>query len=594
MFSTVTPKKLPLFAVVFACSCLSLPSIAQDGTLDATFGTNGKAITNVAGVGDMGISVGMQSTGKIVLGGTTVVSSEQNFALVRYLANGKVDSSFGINGRAVAVFNGISLSAIKLQPDDKIVAAGYVYSGTNIALMRFTADGIVDSSFGVNGRVLSTINGDIVSCNAIEIQDDGKIIVDGSIGCDVLVCRFKTDGTFDSSFGTNGIKIIDAGGCDKANAIAIQADKKIIIAGYTADGALAHFLVGRIDASGNIDSSFGTNGLATTDIRQTYNQVTSCAIQPDGKIVIGGSAKYFSTAFGIARYTSNGIIDSTFGTNGKAEYQFPGNSNNPNAVALQADGKIVFSGWINDGGALEIAMLRYKTGGTIDSSFGLNGAVTTGNGNGIFGYSLVIQPDAKILVGGYTYYAASGNDFAVVRYNVSSVLPVQLSFFTATAVKNAVALNWVTASEINNSYFTVERSGNNSNFTAIGIVPGKGNATQPQQYSYVDAQPLNGDNFYRLKQVDKDGRYSYSKTVRVTIGNAPYIIAYPNPAVNTVKIGGLTAASLAIVDASGKTIRQYNATGSGYTMNIQNLAAGIYFIRVQQGGKITTLKLVKE
>jgi hypothetical protein len=244
----------------------------------------------------------------------------------------------------------------------------------------------------------------------------------------------------------------------------------------------------------------------------------------------------------------------------------------------------------------EIVWLLLDTNGKIDSTYGINGEVLTPDELGDDAVASVIQPDGKLLVAGYALSAdTTGYNFIVARYNTKESLPVKLSSFTAAVVKNAVALNWATASEINNNYFGIERSNGTANFTGIGRVSSNGNSNQLQQYTYLDLNPLKGDNFYRLKQVDKDGRYSYSKTVHVVFGDAPYIIAYPNPAYNTVKVAGLTsAASISIIDISGKTIRQYKAQGGEYAVNVQNLAAGMYFIQVLQNGKITTLKLVKE
>lgn len=576
--------------------CFSSPLFAQDGIPDVSFGTGGMVVTAVNGTASMGTSLAIQADNKIILGGTATVSSNQYFGLVRYFANGNVDSSFGVNGRVVAGFNEPSLAnltAIKLQEDGKIVAVGNSGSVT-FSIIRFNTDGTVDSTFGVNGRVVSNINGQPAYCNALAIQADGRIVVAGSVGNDIGLCRYKTDGTFDSTFGNNGIKIIDAGGSDKAYAVVIRPDNKIVVGGSIGMGAVTSFLIIRCKANGNIDAGFGTGGQTSTLVRQTYNVISSCTLQPDGKIVAGGIAKYFNSAYSLVRYNANGKVDSSFGVNGISIAEFSGD-HNPKAIALQADGKIVQAGWINDGGTLEIAMVRYTTNGSIDSSFGINGKVITNNANGIFGNALAIQSDNKILVGGYTYIAASGNYFSVNRYNITSVLPVKLFSFTAAPAKSTVLLNWVTTSEQGSSYFNIERSGDSRDFASIGRVESKGNSSQLQQYAYTDVQPLNGDNFYRLKQVDKNGRYSYSKTVHVVFGVEPYIKAYPNPAKNTVKVSGLGAgATLAVTGMTGKAMGQYTSTGAEYTINIQNLPAGIYFIRVQQGGKTTTLKLVKE
>lgn len=597
MFSTVNLKKLAILGLVIICICFSTPSFAQDGSPDNSFGTSGAVITNVAGTGDMAYSVAIQTDKKIVLGGFTTIASAQYFALTRYWPDGTVDSSFGINGRAIAGFDTLTfayLTAIKLQQDGKIVAAGYA-GNSNFALLRFNTDGTVDSTYGVNGRVVTNFAGQTVTGNALAIQPDGYIVVAGNVGCDIGLCRYKTDGTLDAAFGVNGIKLIDFGACEKANAVILLPGGKILVGGSTQTGAIGQFLLLRCKANGQIDASFGTGGKTTLLPRQTYNAIYSLALQANGKIVAAGLAKYFSSAYGVARFSSNGAPDSSFGTNGILVHQFTNTSEEARAVALQADGKILVAGNINDGGALQAAMVRLTSGGTVDSTFGIYGEVRTGLGNGTFGYSLVIQGDAKIVVGGYSYFAARGNDFSVLRYNAPSVLPIKLSSFTATAVKRVVALNWATASENNNSYFSIERSGNNSGFAYIGKVYSNGNSSQLKYYSFTDLQPLQEDNFYRLKQVDLDGRFTYSNTVRVSFSTSPYIVAYPNPTKNTVKISGLgNAAYISVINAGGKILIQSTSAGNDYALNIRSLAPGIYFIRVKQGEKITNLKIVKE
>jgi len=593
----ISLKKPALTALIIFCIFLSVPALAQDGAPDLTFGTNGYAITNVTHNADEGSCVVLQTDGKIILGGVSTVNSTQPFALVRYWPNGKVDSSFGVNGRAVAGFGATNsyLTTIKLQQDGKIVAAGHDDAG-NFMLMRFKTNGIVDSAFGVNGRVVTNFTTSSVGTNAMDMQTNGYIVVAGTVGGDIGVARYKTDGSLDAGFGTAGIKIIDLGANETANAVIIQPGGKILIGGGSQTGAVIQLLLVRCNTNGDVDATFGTGGKTTLLPLPTYNLVNAFALQPDGKIVAAGRAQYFKSAFCVTRFSANGIPDSSFGINGIIVHQFANNGEEARAVALQVDGKIVAAGNVNDGGNLQLALLRLKTNGTVDSTFDYDGEVRTSQGSGTFAYSMVIQSDAKIVTGGYNYFAATGNDFAVYRFNAASALPIQLSSFTGAIVKNTVALNWTTASEINNSYFTIERSGGLANFTAIGNVNSRGNSNQLQQYQFTDISALTGDNFYRLKQVDKDGKYSYSKMVYVVFGNQPFIQAYPNPAKGSIKVAGLnnTAATLTVIDALGKPLYQYKTNGSDYTINIQSLAAGIYFIHIKQGEKVTTLKLVKE
>lgn len=485
MTSTFNLKNIAVTAFVSASLLLSVPAFAQDGSPDLTFGTSGYAITNVGGTGDMGHSVALQTDGKIILGGNTVVSSVQSFALVRYWPNGKVDSSFGVNGRAIAGFTGYSfayLMGLKLQQDGKIVAVGNTGSNTFL-LMRFTADGVVDSTFGTNGRVVTAFTGKTASGNALDIQANGYIVVAGNVGADIGVARYKTDGSFDSAFGTNGIKIInfDAAALETANAVLIQPNGQIVVGGATQTGAIGQFLLTRLNSNGGLNTGFGNGGKITLLPRQTYNTIYGLALQKDGKIVAVGLAKYFQSAFGIARFSKTGQPDSTFGTNGIVVHQFTTTNEEARAVAQQADGKLVIAGNINDAGALQAAMLRVKSNGVVDSTFDYDGEVRSGQNNGSFAYSILIQPDAKIVLGGYNYNAAVGNDFEVFRFNAPSVMPVRLTSFTATAVKNTTQLNWVTAQEVNSSHFDIERSASTNNFAAIGRVSSNGNTLQEQQ-----------------------------------------------------------------------------------------------------------------
>lgn len=598
MPATINLKQIAAAALLVLCLSFSTKTFAQDGSPDPKFGKNGYAITSVGGVAANGYSVVQQTDGKLILGGVTTVNSSQSFALVRYWPNGKVDSSFGVNGRVIAGLDPattISLTTVKLQQDGKIVAAGHTESN-DFVLLRFKTDGSVDSTFGTNGRVHTVFGTSSLGSNAMDLQSNGYIVVAGTRGLDIAVVRYKTDGSLDETFGTAGIKIIDLGGGESANAVLVQPGGKILIGGGSQSGAVIQLLLLRCKSNGDLDSTFGTNGKTMLLPRQSYNPVYALALQPDGKIVAAGRAQYFQSAYCIVRFSADGVPDSSFGTNGIVVHQFANTGEEARAVVVQADGKIVAGGNVNDAGSLQIGLLRLKKDGSVDSTFEYDGEVRTSQDNGTFCYSMLIQPDNKIVTGGYDYSSTKGNRFAVLRFNVSNILPVSLNSFTATAVKNTTLLNWSTASEVNSSYFTIERSSGSSGYSAIGNVNSHGNSNQLQQYQFTDASPLTGDNFYRLKQVDKDGRYSYSKMVHVAFGKQPFIQAYPNPTRGMVKIGGLNNANatLTVVDASGKTLHQYRSTGNDYTINIQSLTAGIYFVRVQQGEKVTTLKLVKQ
>ncbi len=179
----------------------------------------------------------------------------------------------------------------------------------------------------------------------------------------------------------------------------------------------------------------------------------------------------------------------------------------------------------------------------------------------------------------------------------TGLLPVNWISFTATDEGKNVVLNWQTANELNNNYFSVERSSNGLSFSEIGEVKSKGNSSQIQQYSFEDQNFLNGQNYYRLKQIDLDGRFSYSKIVSIDFSDFQTIKLYPNPVKNMLRVEGLNPlknTTLSIVDASGKLIQQLGTMSRSYTYDLQNLSNGTYYLKVEADKKITKLKFVKE
>jgi len=607
------PYRLLLFIVISACTAIT--ACAQNGSLDASFGVNGKAITDFGGANDFATCMVLQGDKKIVVGGYVTLAAKQYFALVRYSENGAPDSSFGTNGKVTTGFDGIDtvyLESMKLQADGRIITGGYLINGVNdnFVLVRYKTNGSPDSTFGDNGVIITPLTGHNNRATSIEIAADGSIIVAGSINCKPAVRRYEPNGNNSLFFAQLGANVADLEDCYNTTsivAIVAFASQKVVVGGNVTgtqdepagSSSADNMFLMRLDltGTGKVDSTFGKDGTVKTSIKDTAS-IFAITPQTDGKIITVGydAATAGPREFTITRYQPDGALDPTFGTGGEVKLPFTGSAA-ANAVAMGGDGKIVVTGSLNNGTRDEIVALVAGPNGRLDSTFGNNGEVITDDGLADDAVASIIQPDGKVLVAGYTLSAdTTGYNFIVLRYNANDLLPVKLSTFTASSVKSDVLLNWTTASELNTSYFSIERSSTSANFTSIGNVRATGNSNISQQYDYIDQKPLKGDNFYRLKEVDKDGHFSYSKTIHIAFGDAPFIKAYPNPVVNTVKVSGLTsAASISIIDASGKPMQQYKTTGGGeYSVNVQNLAPGLYFLKVLQDGKITTLKMVKQ
>jgi uncharacterized delta-60 repeat protein len=231
-------------------------------------------------------------------------------------------------------------------------------------------------------------------------------------------------GTLDASFGAGGAVLNTDFG---ASAVAVQPDGKLVAAGAANVNGSLNFAVARYNGDGTRDTSFGTDGRATTGFGGNWERATSVAIQPDGKIVLaGGSVVGWFNDFAVARYNTDGTLDASFGNGGTVLTEF-GVSAQAYAMAVQPDGKIVVAGEANIDGGDNFEVVRYNSDGTLDASFGTGGKVTTDFGlseqgfSYAQGYSLAIRPDGKLVLAGAAYIG-TGFDAALARYESNGAL----------------------------------------------------------------------------------------------------------------------------------------------------------------------------
>ncbi len=392
---------------------------AAPGQLDTTFAVGGVATTQFGTANDSRAqALAIQPDGMIVAAGT---GNASHFALARFDTTGSLDPSFGVGGRVVADIGGLfeEAYAVALQADGRIVAAGTTAPGgfcCQVALARLTADGRLDASFGVGGRVVTPLSG-MTQAGALAIQADGKIVAAGGtfdpFSQDCIVFRYNTDGSLDAEFGSGGKVKTDFGGYDSFSGVAIQADGKIVAAGA---GAPNHdFIVARYNPDGSLDSGFGTAGEVITDLG-SYDRAECIAIQPDQKLVAAGTGY---DRFGIARWNPDGSPDSTFGTGGQVTAVMTGeNVESATGVAIQADGSIVATGWAFRAYAKCLALMRLLPNGAVDTSFGAGGRVTDifpGHGQDEAD-AIVLQADGRIVVGGGYGPGTPSGGFVIARY----------------------------------------------------------------------------------------------------------------------------------------------------------------------------------
>lgn len=385
---------------------------AAAGDLDPSFDNDGKVITDFGGL-DSAFDVVIQPNGRIVTAGFAGVSGEGlNFALARYNTNGSLDPSFGTGGKVTTdfLFHNDEAHAIALQPDGKIVAAGQLFSAStnfDFALARYNANGSLDTGFGTGGKVMTDFFGGEDEIFAMALQPDGKIVVAGhdlnliNFASDFALARYNANGSLDTSFGSGGKVVTDfSGGLDQAFGLTLQPDGRIIAAGLVST-QIGGFGLARYNANGSLDSSFGSGGKVVSPLLGVALAVT---LQPDGKIIAGGDAPGTSQSdFALVRYNTDGSPDASFGTGGIVQTDIL-DQDEIRDLALQPDGKIVASGNVRDiGDDQDFGVARYNTDGSLDAGFGSGGKITTDilNGSNDNCLGLAIDTSGRIIaVGG--------------------------------------------------------------------------------------------------------------------------------------------------------------------------------------------------
>jgi uncharacterized delta-60 repeat protein len=425
-------RKLAVLALTVSLLIWPFPNVvrAAAGDLDPSFGADGK-ITNVlfGTLGDVALAITVQPDGKIVVAGKTDNGTGFDFALARYNSNGSLDSSFGSGGKVTTDFFGQGnvavAEAVAIQHDGKIVVAGTV--GNFFGLARYNANGSLDSTFGSGGKVAGPATQG--RATSLVIQPDGKIVVGGDFTATPLnvafgLVRYNADGTFDTSFGSLAKVTTDfSSNEDSILALALQPNGRIVAAGVASRfGQEADFALARYKPNGSLDKSFGTDGKLTTDFNHADDEAHAVALQPDGKILAAGRTNFLgpSLDFVVARYNSDGTLDSTFGSGGKVAADF-GGFDFANGIAVQPNGKILVSGWTqNPITGLDFVLVRYDSNGNLDPSFGTGGLVTTVFfGEPDLAFAMVLQSDGKVVLAGSA--SLRGVDrFAIARYATST------------------------------------------------------------------------------------------------------------------------------------------------------------------------------
>jgi uncharacterized delta-60 repeat protein len=431
----------------FAISLLALSPIAAAqtqlpaGSLDASFGSQGKLALRHAYDAKLS-AVAIQADGKIVVTGAIYpLFYKSFFTVARFNSNGSLDESFGSNGMVITRFETytFSASAIAIQPDGKIVVTGDFYgvqpNGSHLedfVVLRLNSDGSPDTGFGKNGEAITDFGLQDAS-KALLLQPDGKIVVGGSTSIsrpDLELARYNPDGSLDKTFNSTGMVVTpNNNGADSFNAMVLQADGKIVVAGNKYTSKDTDGLLIRYNRDGSIDQSFGVDGRVITDFG-TFDYIRNLQVQSDGKILVAGSQRkeyfaYDGAGIILGRFNSNGSLDPSFANNGKLIATFNNYAEAYSAV-VQSDGKILIAGTTGPGdpnysySLLDFLAVRYNPDGTLDNDFGDGGKVITDFGRLERARAAAIDAKGNIVLAGYTGdYTWDGfdqADFALARY----------------------------------------------------------------------------------------------------------------------------------------------------------------------------------
>jgi uncharacterized delta-60 repeat protein len=450
-------------------SGFGLARYAADGTLDKTFGSNGIVVVRSAQRSFVANALAVQPDAKILLAGMSsdVSSARLDPAIARYTADGTADQSFSTGGTATTPVGdgGGQANAVVLQSDGMILVAGTAFghgaTSDEFVVGRFTSAGARDTGFGSAGTVTTHVGAAAAAASALAVQPDGRIIVvgsafsNGATDDDFAVVRYTASGVLDPEFGNAGIATTDfspanpgaGASLDRAGAVALQSDGKIVVGGFTR-GKRPAFAVARYMPNGSLDAGFGRGGKVLLSAAEP--QVFSLVLQPGGEIVLAGSsaADNGATPFTLVRLRSDGSPDTSFGDGGVAVASLEGSRSGARSVVTQPDGKLIaggakFGAPSAQGDPLPesgFALARYNVDGTSDTSFGSNGqALTTLGDAGATLLSLGVQPDGKILAAGLVFFQVPSTP---APWGQVSQQPVILAGVVLVLAAMGVALSW--------------------------------------------------------------------------------------------------------------------------------------------------------
>jgi uncharacterized delta-60 repeat protein len=395
--------------------------IAGGSVAAASFTGDGKETLNLGAV-DSALAIDVQKDRRLVVAGSTSVGGDFDFAVARFEADGDVDNTFSGNGFEVTPFDGFDGGDdLAIQRNGRIVLVGRSDLGPDgaFAAARYVTGGTLDSSFSDDGKVTTPFS-EPSGAEGVALQRDRRIVAVGQTGSDFALARYRPNGNLDQSFAGDGRQTTSLAKFDTAEAVAIQRDGKIVVAGSSCRGpgmsCEDNVSLARYKPNGRLDRSFSRDGKTRPNLGGG-DSARDVAIQRDGRIVVVGAASpgpQIDSDVLVARFKPNGKLDRSFSRDGRAYVDF-GDSDLANAVTIHPRGQIIAVGSTQATPTVDSVIVRFRPNGKLDKSFSDDGRLTAdiASGNGDTAQDVVLQTRRKIVITGGI---APSNDFYVARF----------------------------------------------------------------------------------------------------------------------------------------------------------------------------------
>ena len=505
-----------------------------------------------------------------------------------FAQDGILDTSFGSSG-LVQLASGTfddKIHDMVVQPDGKIVLAGYSYTETyNFIVVRLNTNGSLDDTFGNNGVVVlpfgsinpGSLSGD--KAYSVDLAPDGKIVIAGETTgegskSNVGIVKLLSNGTLDSTFGDNGMISIPIPSANAYTRSCVVDDKSNI---YVTGGAYSSnqfdVFVIKCDRYGQLDASFGESGIVVYPVYPFQNDLANkILLDKNGKIMIAGTA-YNKTNedYLVMRFNKNGTLDTTFSENGFEVFGFFGSFNEQcYGMIIQPDEKIVLAGHSNNS-YYDVILTRLESNGNLDLGFGSSGIVYTDHGTSVDvaqATDLVLQPDGKIIVGGLAVLSQRTH-YNMTRYNPEGAIDTSFG----------------------NNGFVYTNFTQNSDDQALAM------ALQEDGKILLAGQTYDGQGFISAARYNNPSVLALLSLNEVTQSAINF---WPNPTEGKMHLEGINSnqINVAVYDVSGRVVLSLNSQkeNDNHTLNLSTLNEGLYFVKIesneQDDSKIRSIPIV--